>query len=116
MMLNGLMTSLEHRPTGDTDMGSFSAQEMAQTGAEFAIPVRQQLLWHLQSNHYPPIHSSMVEPCMEAIRLYDEDPYTEVLVALPEGVTWKGQTHAPVHAIIEQHHLWAWCHQPEEEN
>jgi (2Fe-2S) ferredoxin len=32
---------------------------------------------------------------------------------MPEGVFYKGMTHAPASAIIEQHHLSFWL--PEEE-
>jgi hypothetical protein len=68
--------------------------------------------YHLQGNHYPPVPLSMVEPCIEAIdAFYDEDYNREI--ALPEGVSWRGQVTAPASAIIEQHHLNAWL--PEEE-
>ena len=68
--------------------------------------------YHLQGNHYPPVPLSMVEPCIEAIdAFYDEDYNREI--ALPEGVSWRGQVTAPASAIIEQHHLDAWL--PEEE-
>jgi hypothetical protein len=67
---------------------------------------------HLQSNHYPPVPLSMVEPCIEAIdAFYDEDYNREI--ALPQGVLWRGQVTAPASAIIEQHHLEAWL--PEED-
>jgi hypothetical protein len=68
--------------------------------------------YHLQGNHYPPVPLSMVEPCIEAIdAFYDEDYNREI--ALPEGISWRGQVTAPASAIIEQHHLEAWL--PEED-
>ena len=68
--------------------------------------------YHLQGNHYPPVPLSMVEPCIEAIdAFYDEDYNREI--ALPEGISWRGQVTAPASAIIEQHHLDAWL--PEED-
>ena len=62
---------------------------------------------HLQSNHYPPVPLSMVEPCIEAIDAYYDEDYDK-LIEMPEGVSYKGNTHAPAWAIIEQHHLDAW--------
>ncbi len=34
-------------------------------------------------------------------------------IEMPEGITYKGKTHAPAWAIIEQHHLDAWLPQDE---
>jgi hypothetical protein len=68
--------------------------------------------YHLQGNHYPPVPLSMVDPCIEAIdAFYDEDYNREI--ALPEGISWRGQVTAPASAIIEQQHLEAWL--PEED-
>jgi hypothetical protein len=68
--------------------------------------------YHLQGNHYPPVPLSMVQPCIEAIDAYYEDDYNK-LIEMPEGVSYKGDTHAPAWAIIEQHHLDAWLPQEE---
>jgi len=68
----------------------------------------------LQSNHYPPVPLSMVQPCIEAIEAYWEDD-SDRLIELPEPVTWRGQTTAPAHAIIVGHHLYAWCESDEYE-
>ena len=32
----------------------------------------------------------------------------ETLIELPDGVLWRGQTHAPAYAIAEAHHLHNW--------
>ena len=63
--------------------------------------------YHLQGNHYPPVPLCMVTPCVEAIDAYWADDYDR-LIEMPEGVSYKGQTHAPAWAIVEQHHLSAW--------
>jgi hypothetical protein len=63
---------------------------------------------HLSANHYPPVPSSMVLPCIEALEAYWEDE-TDREIAMPEGVSYKGMNTAPAWAIIEQHHLHAWC-------
>jgi len=53
------------------------------------------------------VPKSMVPICIEAIDAYAEEDY-EKLIALPEGVGYKGLTVAPASAIVEQHHLEAW--------
>jgi hypothetical protein len=77
--------------------------------AETEISFEQQIAWHLQGNHYPPIPTTMVQPCIEAIHAYNEDNGS-LEIEMPEGVFYKGQTTAPAWAIIEQHHLSAWCY------
>jgi hypothetical protein len=62
---------------------------------------------HLTSNHYPPVPSSMVQPCIDAIDAIN-DEQGETLIELPDGVLWRGQTHAPAYAIAEAHHLHNW--------
>ena len=62
---------------------------------------------HLQSNHYPPVPLSMVEPCLEAIQRSNEGD-AGALIDLPEGVFWKGEPQAPAYAIVEGHHLEPW--------
>ena len=63
---------------------------------------------HLRGNHYPPVPLSMVQPCIDAIDAYWEDSQ-DSLIELPEGVSWRGETSAPAWALIESHHLDAWC-------
>ena len=67
---------------------------------------------HLRANHYPPVPLSMVQPCMDAIDAYWEDDLNRI-IEMPEGVSYKGQAHAPAWAIIEQHHLDAWVSEDE---
>jgi hypothetical protein len=67
-----------------------------------------QLLYHLKGNHYPPVPAEMVQPCIEAIdAFYDED--WERMIAMPMvgdfQILYKGMTHAPASAIVNQHHL-----------
>ena len=66
--------------------------------------------YHLQGNHYPPVPLSMVQPCIDAIDAYWEEDL-ERLIEMPEGVSYRGNTHAPAWAIIEAHHLDAWLQQ-----
>ena len=67
---------------------------------------------HLTSNFYPPVPSSMVEPCVHAINSYREDDLSRLII-LPDGVFWRGQNTAPAHAVIEQHRLYPWIEESE---
>jgi hypothetical protein len=84
-------------------MGRLQAEAMA----EASIPFDTQIEWHLRTNHYPPISNTMVPVCIEAIDYANMGEWHKEL-SLPEGVGHKGLTVAPVHAIIEQHHLETW--------
>jgi hypothetical protein len=71
------------------------------------MSMEQQINLHLQYNFYPPIPSSMVQPCIDAINAYwNEDIYAEI--EMPQGVSYRGSNYAPAHAIVEQHRLDAW--------
>ena len=72
------------------------------------LDMETQIGIHLRSNHYPPVPSSMIKPCIEAIDAVNDLGLWNADIELPEGVTWKGNTTAPAHAIIEAHHLDAW--------
>jgi hypothetical protein len=65
------------------------------------------LAYHLQANHYPPVPVAMVDACIETIDAYHDEDYSR-LIKLPEGVSWRGEDHAPASAIAEAHHLDAW--------
>jgi len=76
------------------------------------LDLETQLAYHLQGNHYPPVPNSMVKPCIDAIDAYYDEDY-ERFIAMPEGVFYKGMSHAPARAIVEQHHLEFWLPQEE---
>ena len=81
-------------------MGSITAIGLA----ESELDLEKQLAYHLQGNHYPPVPLSMVQPCIDAIdAAYDED-YNR-MIEMPQGISYKGNTHAPAWAVLEQHHL-----------
>jgi hypothetical protein len=83
-------------------MGHLAAVEFAEHAPNLEIALR----WHLQSNHYPPVPSSLIPACIEAIEAYDAEDY-EQLIKLPEGILWKGYTKAPAGAIIDTYNLHA---------
>lgn len=84
-------------------MGSIYAEGLTEIG----LSLEEQLLVHLTSNHYPPVPKSMVEPCIQAIDHANEGNWDE-MIKMPDGVSYKGEPEAPVHAIVEQHHLEFW--------
>jgi hypothetical protein len=87
-------------------MGSNFAHELADY--DLGLDLSTAIKIHLTSNHYPPVPVSMVEPCIDAIDAYHNGD-TDQEIQMPQGITYKGRTTAPAWAIIEQHHLEAWC-------
>jgi len=87
-------------------VGSNLATELA--SGDLDLSLRDSIAIQLTGNHYPPVPLSMVDPCIEAIEAYRDEDYNRK-VQLPEGVSWKGMTKAPACAIVEAHHLEAWC-------
>jgi hypothetical protein len=85
-------------------MGRLSAIEIM---TEASISLEQQLDWHLTANHYPPVPSTMIQTCIEAIDEANDGNWSN-WITLPDGVSWQGLTTAPVYAIVEQHHLEPW--------
>ena len=98
-------------------MGSNMATEMADgTLDELGIhlSIEQQIGIHLSANHYPPVPSSMILPCVQAIDAVNDAGLWDLPIKLPEGVSWRGSDLAPASAIIEAHHLEAWLIEREE--
>lgn len=92
-------------------MGSTLATELAD--GTLGLDMESAIGMHLRGNHYPPVPLSMVPVCIEAIDAYWEDDFNRA-IELPEGISWRGETHAPAYAIIESHHLDAWCTEDED--
>ena len=89
-----------------TKMGSNFATDLADNDT---LTLERSIAIQLTSNHYPPVPLSMVEPCIEAIQAWNEDYDSDRLIKLPDGVSWRDKDSAPAWAIIEAHHLDAWC-------
>jgi hypothetical protein len=85
-------------------MGSTFAKDLATMGG---LSMQTAIEIHLTSNFYPRVPSSMVQPCIDAIDAY-WDNNTDRFIAMPDGVFYKGMSHAPAYAIIEQHRLHPW--------
>jgi len=95
-------------------MGRLGAESAKEVGDEMGISLHQQLSWHLTGNHYPPVPTSMIEPCIQAIEAVREGD-SEREIALPKGVSWRGRETAPAYAIVEAHHLETWCYEEDYE-
>jgi len=71
------------------------------------MPIEQQINLHLQYNFYPPVPSSMVQSCIDAIdAILNEDYFAEI--ELPQVVEYRGSNFAPAQAIADNHRLDAW--------
>lgn len=93
-------------------MGTMRAMGMAEAVADGDISLDQALGYHLQVNHFPPVPGEMVPVCKQAIELANQGDW-DAEVSLPDGVTYRDQLTAPVHQIVEAHHLDAFL-DPEE--
>lgn len=71
---------------------------------EMQNDIRVTLDWHLRSNMYPPVPSSMVDVCVEAIDATNAD--VERSISLPDGVTWRGLDEVPSVVVMEEFRLW----------
>lgn len=85
-------------------MGATGAMGMSEAVNDGLASLDQALVWHLQSNHYPPVPTIMVQVCKAAIEAAEDEDWDRV-VELPDGVSYKGSDSAPAWAIVEQHHL-----------
>jgi hypothetical protein len=101
-------------------MGSITAIGLADT----TLDLETQLKYHLQGNHYPPIPTIMVQPCIEAIdAAYDEDWDRKINLPCdgvdkdgePFQITWKGNTWTTASMLIEHAHL-QWFIEPADED
>lgn len=92
-------------------MGSLSAASMRAELSDRAL-----LEWHLQYNHYPPIPLIMIDVAAAAIAIVRDDPYSYVNsdLPLPEGVSFRGRTTAPVSEVMDHMHLWDFVGEPED--
>jgi hypothetical protein len=75
------------------------------------LDLETQLLYHLQGNHFPPVPSVMVQPCIDAIDAYYDEDYDR-LIDLPMWgdvqILYRDKKQAPASALIAQHHLDFW--------
>jgi hypothetical protein len=87
-------------------MGSMTAIDLATN--DYGLGLETQMTIHLTSNHYPPVPTSMVPVCIEAIDAVNTDGDWDRQITLPEGVSWRGMSEVSASVIIEAHHLELW--------
>jgi len=92
------------------DGGQLMGRQYAEGITETGLPLEDQLRWHLRSNHYPPVPEIMVPVCIEAISEATDENWDK-LIEMPAGVSYRGESAAPVWAIVEQHHLETWINE-----
>jgi hypothetical protein len=82
-------------------MGYTQAIEMANM-----INLEQEIRWHLQNNHHPPVSSEIFPIAVRAVRLCREDRFDETIVTFFEYQLygWK----VPARAIVEAYRLEPW--------
>ena len=85
-------------------MGHANAAAMAEQVDSGAASLEFALEWHLTSNHYPPVPVAMVEVCVRIIEGQGTWGYGDT-ISLPEDVRWRGESQAPIQAVIEEFHL-----------
>jgi hypothetical protein len=81
-------------------MGSQTTRALAQDVNDELSNLEAALIFHFRSNHYPPLPYSLIPIAIKIIKGEAGDE-----VELPEGVSWKGQTTAPVSECIKAWHL-----------
>lgn len=85
-------------------MGYGNASTMNEQVKEGAVNLDTALLWHLTSNHYPPIPTAMIPIAKQAIEnahlgMWDKH------IEFPEGWKVNGLTEMSVSKIVEIMHL-----------
>jgi len=95
-------------------MGSAYATGLADCIDEGLTSLWQAVAIHLQSNHYPPVPSEMVDPCLRAIKYIERGDYQHN-VRLPSGVSYRrtGKSIVPACVLAESFHLDAFIQEEE---
>jgi len=60
---------------------------------------------HLSSNHYPPLPDCVLPLAKQAIQMANEGDWDGEVDLSEAGISWRGQSKAPVSACIEAWHL-----------
>ena len=85
-------------------MGSTSANDMAYFVRTGEIASDVALYWHLTSNHYPPLPSSLIPTAQRALKKAAAGLW-KARVLLPAGATYKGKRTMQVSDVIDWLHL-----------
>lgn len=93
-------------------MGANFAHDLA--SGDFGLSLQDAVRIHLTANHYPPLPTSLVPVCVNAIDLAN-DGFFDIEMVLPTGVSWRGNRTIPVGNVIEEFHLDAFVFFDDEE-
>lgn len=66
-------------------MGRRRAEEISGLVTDGTIPLETALLYHLQQNHYPPVHADFIPSAVRAIEACSRSEYNEVIL-MPNGL------------------------------
>jgi hypothetical protein len=88
-------------------------KQTADAISELDVDLKQQIGYHLRGNFYPPVPTTMTQPCVDALNAFYEGD-TKRMIKMPEGVSYKGSDSAPAWAVVEQHHLESWLDEDED--
>ncbi len=66
-------------------MGLTSATGMAEAVDDGQMPLEAAIAYHLQTNHYPPVHSVFIDVALEAIELANRGEYS-TMQKYPNGI------------------------------
>lgn len=91
-------------------MGTGNAQGMNQQVLEGNVDLDTALLWHLTSNHYPPVPAAMVPVARKAIEHANLGEWEES-VRFPNGWEVNGRSEMSVEIIVDIMHLDAFIEQ-----
>lgn len=85
-------------------MGRMYAEGIKET----AVSLEQQLAWHFAGNCYPPVPATMIPVAVAAINAINEDLDQDLMIDLPEGVSFRGETQVSAANVVDQFRLEAW--------
>lgn len=75
------------------------------------INLEQEIRWHLQHNHYPPVPREMIQTAVKAVRLCREDRFDETIVTFFEQQVFGWSV--PAYVIVQAYHLELWVNELE---
>lgn len=69
--------------------------------------------WHLRYNHFPPLPAEILPVALDVLELAESGAAWDDEVALPEGVSYRGSSYAPLGACVDAWHLADFLREPE---
>lgn len=85
-------------------MGRMYAEGIKET----EVSLEQQLSWHFSGNCYPPIPQMMIPVAVAAINAIVDYEDRDLMIDLPEGVSFRGVSQVSAANVVDQFRLDAW--------